>query len=218
MMLALPLLRRVALLLVAAFVMLPVVPLAAGEPASGRPAATTPRSIVASPESLAAWQYELSPADEKLLDEIQRGCFNYFWREVGEGACLAKDKSSDTVCSIAAVGFQLSSLPIGVERGWITRDEGRTRALTVLRALTERQDNKKFGIYLHFLDERTGGQPDYSRTKYRYELTASTVDHALLQAGAMTAAVYFGGEVATAAAPIVDDANWCRCSTPKLAP
>jgi hypothetical protein len=206
--LALPLLRRVTLLLVGAFVALPVALLAAGEPASAEPAAATIESITASPESLAAWQYEFSPADEKLLDEVQRGCFNYFWREVGEGACLAKDKSSDTVCSIAAVGFQLSSLPIGVERGWITRDEGRTRALTVLRALTERQDNKKFGIYLHFLDERTGGQPDFARTKYRYELTASTVDHALLQAGAMTAAVYFGGEVATAAAPIVDDADW----------
>ena len=71
-----------------------------------------------------------------------------------------------------------------------------------------RQDNKKFGIYFHFLDERTGGLPDYSRTKYRYELTASTVDHALFQAGAMTAAAYFGGEVAKLADQIAADANW----------
>jgi len=165
-------------------------------------------AVVASPESLAAWNYSFSDVDEALLDEIQLGCFNYFWNVVGEGACLAKDKTSDTVCSIAAVGFQLSSLPIGVERGWITRDEGRERALTVLRALTARSDNKKFGIYLHFLDERNGGQPDYSRTLHPYELTASTVDHALLQAGAMTAAAYFRGEVAEAAEPIIADANW----------
>jgi hypothetical protein len=207
--LAFALLRRAALV----FALALATPLAAQEPATvppstSQPAAVTPESIVASPESLAAWQYEFSPADEQLLDQIERGCFNYFWHEVGEGACLAKDKSSDTVCSIAAVGFQLSSLPIGVERGWITRDDGRERALTVLRALTERKDNKKSGIYLHYLDERTGGQPDYSRTKYRYELMAGTVDHALLQAGAMTAAEYFGGEVAAAAAPIIDDANW----------
>ena len=143
-----------------------------------------------------------------MLDEIESGCFNYFWHEVGNPAFLANDKSSDTVCSVAAVGFQLSSLPIGVERGWIRAARVAHRALAVLRALARRKDNKKFGIYLHFLDENTGGQPDYSRTKYRYELTASTVDHALLQAGAMTAAEYFGGEVAIAAAPIVDDANW----------
>ena len=137
--------------------MLLVAPLAAREPVATQPAAVTPASIVASPESLAAWQYKFSPTDEKLLDEIERGCFNYFWREVGSPACLAKDKSSDTVASIAAVGFQLASLPIGVERGWITRNQGRERALAVLRALTERKDNKKFGIYLHFLDENTGG-------------------------------------------------------------
>lgn len=166
--------------------------------------------IAASPESLQAWQYDFSEADEALLDEIQLGCFNYFWNAVGEGACLAKDKTSDTVCSIAAVGFQLSSLPIGVERGWITKEAGRERALTILRALTNRTDNKKHGIYLHFLDERTGGQPDYARTRYPYELTASTVDHALLQAGAMTAAVYFGGDVAEAAQPIVDEADWTK--------
>jgi hypothetical protein len=172
------------------------------------PVAVLTSDIVATPESLDAWRYKFSPADEALLDEIQRGCFQYFWNEVGSGACLAKDKTSDTVCSIAAVGFQLSALPIGVERGWITREQGRERALTVLRALTRRDDNKKDGIYLHFLDERTGGQPDYSRTKHRYELQASTVDHALLQAGAMTAAVYFGGDVALASAPIVKEANW----------
>jgi hypothetical protein len=205
---------RIALL-VAAMPML-ASPGLAREPAAVAAAATTVSptiaaatpDILASPESLAAWQYEFSAEDEALLDEIQRGCFQYFWREVGAGACLVKDKTSDTVCSIAAVGFQLSSLPIGVERGWITRDEGRERALTVLRALVRRDDNKKDGIYLHFLDERTGGQPDYSRTKYPYELQASTVDHALLQAGAMTAAVYFGGDVATAAAPIVKETNW----------
>lgn len=178
-------------------------------------APAAPQAIVAAPESLQAWQHEFSEADEALLDEIQLGCFNYFWNVVGEGGCLANDKTSDTVCSTAAVGFQLSSLPIGVERGWITKEAGRERALTILRALTGRTDNKKHGIYLHFVDERTGGQPDYSRTRFPYELTASTVDHALLQAGAMTAAVYFGGDVAEAARPIVEDADWKKMYDPK---
>ena len=176
--------------------------------AGREPVTTLPADIVASPESLAAWQYKFSDADEKTLDEIQKGCFQYFWREVGEPAMLAKDKTSDTICSIAAVGFQLASLPIGVERGWITRDEGEERAVTVLQSLVSRSDNKKFGIYLHFIDERTGGLPDFTRTKYRYELVASTVDHALLQAGAMTAASYFKGEVAKFAEQVAANADW----------
>jgi hypothetical protein len=90
----------------------------------------------------------------------------------------------------------------------VTRAEGKERAIAVLRSLTERPDNKKFGIYLHFIDERHGGLPDFTRTKYRYELQASTVDHALLQAGAMTAASYFGGKVAELADRIIADANW----------
>ena len=164
--------------------------------------------IAASKNSTRAWQYAFSSDDVAFLEKIEHGCFQYFWNEVGRPAKLAKDKTSDTICSTAAVGFQLSSLPIGVERGWITRAEGEERAKTVLHSLVDRNDNKKFGIYLHFIDSGTGGLPDFSKTKYHYELTASTVDHALLQAGAMTAASYFHGEVAQLADQIVDGADW----------
>ena len=168
----------------------------------------TQPAIIADAESASVPQYRFSAEDNALLDKIQRGCFQYFWKEVGEPAKLAKDKTSDTICSVAAVGFQLSSLPIGVERGWITRAEGQERALVVLRSLVRRQDNKKFGVYLHFVDERTGGLPDFTRTRHPYELQASTIDHALFQSGAMTAAAYFGGEVAVLVDRIVADADW----------
>jgi hypothetical protein len=165
-------------------------------------------AIKASSESLAAWQYRFSPEEEILLESIQRGCFQYLWNEVGSPAMLAKDKTSDTICSTAAVGFQLSSLPIGVERGWITREVGERRALAVLQSLVERKDNKKFGIYLHFIDSESGGLPDFSKTKYRYEITASTVDHALLEAGAMTAASYFQGDVERLVMEMTKSADW----------
>src|SRR4051794_37395452 len=166
------------------------------------------RAIEATKETIEATPYSFSNEDEKLLEQIERGCFQYFWNEVGKPGLLAKDKTSDTICSTAAVGFQLSSLPIGVERGWITKREGEQRAVIVLRTVLDRTDNKRSGIYLHFIDSGTGGLPDFTKTKYHYELTASTVDHALLQAGAMTAASYFGGEVATLADRLATNANW----------
>src|SRR5262245_36746766 len=81
----------------------------------GRLHAIAEPAIAPNADSLAAWNYKLSADDEALLDAIQRGCFQYFWKEVGRPAMLAKDKTSDTICSVAAVGFQLSSVPIGVE-------------------------------------------------------------------------------------------------------
>jgi hypothetical protein len=177
---------------------------------SGRPStlqAQAVRSIEASAESYSAWNYSFSPEDAELLDQIELGCFRYFWNEVGRPALLAKDKTTDTIASTAAVGFQLSALPIGVERGWITRAEGEERAATVLRSLVDRTDNKKYGIYLHYLKSATAAPPDFT-TRKRYEFQASTIDHALLQAGVMTAASYFGGEVATLADKLVDTADW----------
>jgi hypothetical protein len=180
-----------------------------GALAFGRAATVSAQlTIEPSAETLTAWKYSFSDADRALLDEIQKGCFQYFWNEIGRPAMLAKDKTTDSVCSTAAVGFQLSSLPIGVERGWITRAEGEERALKILRSLTERPDNKKFGIYLHYVDSETGGKPDFTKTKHPYEIQASTVDHALLQAGSMTAASYFGGEVAEVADKIIAEAQW----------
>ena len=112
-------------------------------------------------------------ADQQLLDEVQYATFQFLWKEVGTPACLARDTLKNQVASIAAVGFQLAALPIAVERGWITREQGATRATTVLRALLDRDDNKKFGMYLHFPDMNTGGP---SATSWTSEI--STVDSA----------------------------------------
>jgi hypothetical protein len=151
----------------------------------------------------AATTYPLTQADERLLEEIQHGCFLYLWNEVGSPGKLVKDRMKADICSTAAVGFQLSSLPIGVERGWISREEGTRRAMTVLKTLMERTDNKKFGLYLHFVNADTGAiVPEWGQNQ------VSTVDHALLLAGALPAAVYFGDEIAEQVDRMAAQSNW----------
>src|SRR5262245_6513550 len=103
--------------------------------------------VLRSAETTAATAYQFSAADEAFLDEIQRGCFNYLWNEVGAPGELAKDRRSTVVASTAGVGFQLSALPIGVERGWITREQGEERAVRVLRTLLDRTDNRRDGMF-----------------------------------------------------------------------
>ncbi len=159
--------------------------------------------VVRSEGARAAARFAFSADDARFLDQVQRGCFDYFWREVGEPSKLVKDRYKGPVSSVAAVGFQLASLPIGVERGWIARDAGRQRAATVLRCLIDRRDNRRLGVYLHFPDLNTGGLSHAG-----YEMVASTVDHALLMAGALVAASYFGGDVARLTDALVHETNW----------
>jgi hypothetical protein len=150
-----------------------------------------------------ATEYRFSAEDERLLEEIQRGCFQYLWNEVHPASGLVRDRRYAAVCSVAGVGFQLSSLPIGVERGWITRQQGQDRALSVLRTLSGRDDVRKFGVFLHFVDLESGGV-----LPGRQSEVASTIDHALFLAGALPAAEYFGGEVATRINEMVEATNW----------
>src|SRR5580658_7969040 len=62
--------------------------------------------------------------DEKLLDEIQRTTFDFFWYEASSKTGQAKDRAlangNDTrdFSSIAATGFGLTSLCIGDHRGF----------------------------------------------------------------------------------------------------
>ena len=159
--------------------------------------------ITRSPETVAALEYRFTPADSALLDEVEQACFQYFWKEVGSPAQLVRDRKKAPVSSIAAVGFQLSSLPIGVERGWITRRQGADRALTILKSLSARDDNRKFGVFLHYPDLNTGGLSHEG-----FEVLTSTVDHALFLAGAITAAQYFHGPLDPLVDRLIAETNW----------
>jgi len=147
--------------------------------------------------------YRFSPRDAKLLDEVQRAAFDYFWQEIRQPACLVRDRKLASVSSVAAVGFQLSAIPIGVSRGWISRQQGERRAQTVLAHLLGRPGNRRDGVFLHFVD------PDTAAFSHAgYETVASTVDHGLLVAGAIPAAEFFGGEVARLVDRLIGETNW----------
>lgn len=146
--------------------------------------------------------FVFSDDDERLLDEVQRGCFNYLWDHASPETGMVYDRTSADLVSVAGVGFQLSAVPIGVERGWITEDQGRERCARILSSLLVHPDSRVHGLYFHFLDDHGRPHPD------AYEHVVSTIDSALLFAGVITASSYFGGEVAELGDRIVDEADW----------
>src|SRR6188474_3117688 len=79
---------------------------------------------------------EFTVTESRLLDEITAASFQYFWKEANPTTGLIPDKISlRNTCSAAAMGFGFAALPVGVERGYITREQGAARALLALRTL-----------------------------------------------------------------------------------
>lgn len=130
--------------------------------------------------------------DDELLDRFQKAAFDYFVTYVNPINGLIPDTSRENApASMACVGFALSVYPIGVERGWMTRDTAIKLTLAALRFFSKSEQSEQpdatgyKGFYYHFLDMKTG--------KRTWDCELSLIDSALLLAGMLTAACYFSG-------------------------
>ena len=125
------------------------------------------------------------------LHTLQRNTVRYFWQETNPQNGLIPDNTAgDGIpASIAGVGLALSTYPVAVERSFVQRAQAVDRTLTTLRFLWNAPQGPMpdsaghRGFFYHFLDIATG------RRAWRCEL--STIDTAILIAGALTAAAYF---------------------------
>ena len=130
--------------------------------------------------------------DAEFLDMVQERTFRYFWDEANPGNGLVRDRSREgSPASIAAIGFGLSAYTVGIDRGWITREQGRNRVAATLRFFwnapqsTATDATGYKGFFYHFLDMQTG------RRAWDSEL--STIDTALLLGGVLHVGEYFDG-------------------------
>lgn len=139
-------------------------------------------------ESIAPEQ--LTQADLAFEEELAKRTFDYFWETTNPETCLSPDRwPSPPFASIAAVGFELTALGVGVERGFVTREQAADRARTCLSTYYEAPQNSSpraagyRGFYYHFLDMETG---------LRYQQTElSSVDSSLFFLGVLFAQSYF---------------------------
>ncbi len=131
-----------------------------------------------------------------FLDDLQKRTFRFFWELSDPNTGLTPDRwPAKSFHSVAASGFALTAYPIGAERGFVTRADAAARVLTTLRFFwNARQDTAVAGstgyrgFYYHFLD-------DDGRRFETVEL--STIDTALLLAGALFCQTYFEEDDAT---------------------
>ncbi len=132
------------------------------------------------------------PAREAaFLDTLEERTFRYFWDLSDAKNGMTPDRwPTPSFISVGAVGFALTAYPIGVERGYVTREQAAERVTRTLRFFWEAPQDSAGpkttgyrGFFYHFLDPKTG---------YRFEdVELSTVDTALFLGGALFCQTYF---------------------------
>ncbi|KAG1471112.1 hypothetical protein G6F57_011512 [Rhizopus arrhizus] len=165
---------------------------AACQPAQQEPAKPRPPVILIEAD---APPRPMKPELPPLFDDIERRTFQFFWDTTNEINGLTPDRyPSRPFASIASVGFALTAYPIGIENGWVSRNQAIDRTLTTLKFFRDvpmgpqRTGKAGYkGFYYHFLDMQEG-------RRYDSWVELSSVDTALLMMGVLFAQSYYDGD------------------------
>ncbi|MBI3194816.1 MAG: Tat pathway signal protein [Ignavibacteriae bacterium] len=131
------------------------------------------------------------PKWDPFLDTLQQRTLRYFLDVTDSVTGLSPDRwpASYSPSSVAACGFALTTFPISVERGLITREQAANRVLSSLQYIlnldqSEQPDASGYkGLFYHFLKMNNG--------KREWNCELSTIDTALLMAGVLCCQSYF---------------------------
>jgi hypothetical protein len=148
----------------------------------------------------------LSADDDQLLNEIERGCFLFFWEQTNPPTGLTKDrcnvraKDTSTAASIASTGFALSAVCIGEKRGFVSHADARLRVIQCLSFLWHKLPTHR-GFFYHFANIDTGER--------MWDSEVSSVDTAILLCGILTCREYFHDPtISDLAHAIFDRVEW----------
>lgn len=135
----------------------------------------------------------MNTGKEILLKELELSV-KWFWEKAtnkdknSKGYGLVLDRSNDeNLCSVASVGYALTNYVIGVERGWIDRQEAIERTRGTLKTILSLSNHKGFLPHFFTMD----------KAEMRKGTEYSTIDTALMAQGAITAESFFKDEEIT---------------------
>lgn len=139
--------------------------------------------------------------DRALLEKIEKDSIQYFVRSSNKLTGLTKDSSrSGSPASIAATGFSLAAIAIAQDHGWIPKEYAEMQIRKTLDTLLTKAAHKN-GFFYHFLDMQTGRRV--------WSSEASSIDTALLIAGALTAGEYYPGtDIQKMAQKLYERVDW----------
>lgn len=125
--------------------------------------------------------------DDELLTLTQKQTFKYFWDFGHPVSGLARERnSSGDLVTSGGSGFGVMSIIVGIERGFITRQEGLERLLKITNFLANKAD-RFHGVFPHWLNGVTGKTIPFSSKDDGGDL----VETSFLIAGLLTVSEYF---------------------------
>lgn len=133
-------------------------------------------------------------SDNELLDRVQRQTFNYFWEGAEPNSGMARERihtdgdypqNDRDIVTTGGSGFGVMAILVGVERGFISREEAFERFGKIVDFL-EKAD-RFHGAWPHWINGKTGKVKPFSQKDDGGDL----VETAFLVQGLLTVAEYF---------------------------
>jgi exo beta-1,2-glucooligosaccharide sophorohydrolase (non-reducing end) len=130
-------------------------------------------------------------SDDELLTMLQEACFRYYW-EAGShphsGTARENVPGDDRIVATGASGFGIMAIVVGVDRGFITRQQGLDRMARIATFLEKAP--RYHGAWSHFMD---GGADDTVPVFGMFDNGGDLVETAFLMEGLLAARQYFNG-------------------------
>jgi len=129
-------------------------------------------------------------SDDELLTMLQEACFRYYWEGAHPvaGTTLENIPGDDRIAATGASGFGIMALIVGVDRGFITRQQGLERLAKITTFLENAP--RYHGVWSHFMDGTTGQTlPVFDM----FDNGGDLVETAFLMEGLLAARQYFNG-------------------------
>jgi hypothetical protein len=124
--------------------------------------------------------------DDQMLDMVQEYTFRYFYEYGHPTSGMARERfGSGDIVTTGGTGFGIMALIVGVDRGFITRQQGVDRVLKIISFL---QIADRFhGAFPHWMNGKTGDVVPFST----YDNGGDLVETAFLMEGLLCARQYF---------------------------
>lgn len=130
-------------------------------------------------------------SDEELLTMLQEECFHYYWEGADPSSGMARENipGDDRIVATGASGFGIAALIVGVDRGFITRDQGVERLTKIVTFLEQAQ--RYHGVWSHYMNGSTGKtMPVFGM----FDNGGDLVETSFLMQGLLAARQYFHGK------------------------